>query len=116
MESFMDDNVFLALLEVIEVIKRSECYQTCIRLKEQMRKNNELLALIEEIKTLQKLYVKSEFQDDKISFLLKTKEKVLEGIPLYVEYNRNLEEVNQMIEEIKDELNSYFLQQVNFLQ
>ena len=47
------------LEEVITVIKDSKDYQECIKLKEKMKKNAELMQLIDTLKTLQKEYVKN---------------------------------------------------------
>lgn len=109
------DDIFFALDDVTHVIQKSDAYQNCLRLKKQMNANTSLLALIEEIKKTQKLYVKSGFQDTSLERILKEKEEKLERIPLYREYMRNLEEVNRMIDTVKEELNSYFNSKFNIL-
>ncbi len=49
------------LNKIIEYIKNTEAYKNCIDLRKQMNKNTELIKLIEEIKSLQKEYIKSNF-------------------------------------------------------
>ena len=93
--------------ELVSYIKNTSSYKKCIFIKEKMDKNEEICSLIEEIKSLQKKYVKSNY-DDSIKKELDSLESKLNSIPIYVEYNNNLEEVNKMIDLVKDELNDYF--------
>lgn len=98
------------LEEVITVIKESEDYQECIKLKEKMKKNVELMQLIDTLKTLQKEYVKNGYQDKE---KLEEVENKLYEIPIYVTYMERLEKVNQMISYVEDDLNDYFYQLFN---
>ena len=98
------------LEEVITVIKESEDYQECIKLKEKMKKNAELMQLIDTLKTLQKEYVKNGYQDKE---KLEEVENKLYEIPIYATYMERLEKVNQMISYVEDDLNDYFYQLFN---
>lgn len=98
------------LEEVITVIKESEDYQECIKLKEKMKKNAELMQLIDTLKILQKEYVKNGYQDKE---KLEEVENKLYEIPIYVTYIVHLEKVNQMISYVEDDLNDYFYQLFN---
>lgn len=98
------------LEEVITVIKDSKDYQECIKLKEKMKKNVELMQLIDTLKTLQKEYVKNGYQDKE---KLEEVEHKLYEIPIYVTYIEHLEKVNQMISYVEDDLNDYFYQLFN---
>ena len=93
--------------ELVSYIKNTSSYKKCISIKEKMDKNEEICSLVEDIKKLQKKYVKSNY-DDSIKKELDKLESRLNSIPIYVEYNNNLEEVNEMIDFVKDELNDYF--------
>ncbi len=115
MESTMTNNIEKALEEVIKEIKESKEYQSCLELKSRMQKNEDLKIKIEEIKNLQKKYVRTDFEDKNIAQELRKKEEELNEIPIFVEYNRNLEEVNKKIELVKEELNDYFNQKFNIL-
>ncbi len=99
------------LNKVIDYITNTESYQNTIKLKEQMNNNKELNDLIEEIKSLQKKYIKNNSVSIKQELDEKTKE--LEEYPIYNIYNKNLEEVNQMIDYVNDELNDYFEKVIN---
>lgn len=98
------------LEEVIAVIKDSEDYKECINLKEKMKKNRELMRLIDTLKTLQKEYVKNGCQDKE---KLEEVENKLYEIPIYVTYMEHLKNVNFMISYVEDDLNDYFYQLFN---
>lgn len=74
-----------------------------------MKSNCEICSLVEDIKILQKQYVKGNYSDEAVKRELDLKGKRLEGIPLYIEYMNYLERVNEMINLVKDELNAYFI-------
>ena len=99
------------LNKIIEYIKNTEAYKNTVKLREQMNNNKELNDLIEDIKSLQKKYIK----DNSVSIKkeLDEKTKKLEEYPIYNSYNKNLEEVNQMINYVNDELNDYFDKVIN---
>lgn len=92
---------------IIESVKESNEYKKCISLREKMSENDELMKLIEEVKFLQKEYVKSNY-DSKIKEKLDYAEEELYRIPIYVIYNQELNKVNFKINYIKDRLNDYF--------
>ena len=106
------ENVYKALENVIDCIKNSSDYQTCIALKEQMNQNDEIKEIVSRIKTLQKKYVQH-YDDSSISEELDTLEKRLLEIPIYSIYSNHLEKVNERIEYLKDTLNDYFYQLLN---
>ena len=101
-----------ALEDIVLYIKDSYDYKTCIELKEKMSQNKELCSLIDEIKTIQKQYIKSNY-DDNIKLELDDLEKKLNEIPIYVIYMQHLTKVNEMINLVKDELNDYFYKLLN---
>lgn len=83
-----------------------------MRLKALMEKNSEIKELVEKIKELQKKYIRSGY-DEKLKEELDVLEKRLYAIPIYDIYQRHLEEVNQMINYVKDEMNDYFYKVLN---
>ena len=101
-----------ALEEVITCITDSNDYKECIRLKSLMDKNNEIKELVEKIKELQKKYIRSGY-DDSIKEELDSLEEKLYSIPIYFTYKRHLDEVNRMINYVKDEMNDYFYKLLN---
>ena len=101
------EDVNKSLDEVIEVIQSTKEYQRCISLKEKMSHNEEIQSLVKEVKDYQKKYVRSNY-DSSIKEKLDDLEKRLEEIPVYVVYLQSLEEVNHMIDYVRDSLNDYF--------
>ena len=100
-----------SLDEVIDYIKNTKEYKMCITLKEQMSDNDNLNSIINKIKRLQKQYIRT--NDFKIKDELTLLENELKEIPIYNIYNQNLNKVNEMINYVKDRLNSYFDQLLN---
>lgn len=100
-----------SLDEVIDYIKNTKEYKMCITLKEQMSDNDNLNSIINKIKRLQKQYIRT--NDSKIKDELTLLENELNEIPIYVIYNQNLDRVNEMINYVKERLNSYFDQLLN---
>lgn len=98
--------------ELVDYIKNTDDYKKCIKLKKQMEENEEVKSLIKEIKSLQKKYIRSNY-DDNIKTTLDEKNELLFKIPIYVTYNQHLENVNNMISYVKDSLNDYFYELLN---
>lgn len=106
------ENLNKSIEELISIIINSKEYQTCLQLKEQMSKNEELLEQINNVKNLQKKYIKSNYNEE-VKQNLEEEEEKLKQIPIYVIYNENLEIVNRMINTINEELNQYFYDKLN---
>ncbi len=98
-----------AIDDVISVIVNSKDYQQCLQLKDKMKKNQELMKLIEDLKKAQKEYVKSGIGEEKIDSL----EEELYQYPIYVVYMEHLEKVNDMLSYVEEDLNDYFYQLMN---
>ncbi len=96
-----------ALDELVSTIEGTKEYQNCLSIRDKMRQDEEICSYIERIKKLQKKVVQSNY-DDSCFKELNEVQKELEMIPIYQIYLQNLEEVNQMIEVMKDSLNEYF--------
>ena len=101
------ENVDKALAELIKTVKESNDYKKCLSIKKRMNENAELMDLIENIKSLQKKYIRSNYAPE-IKKELDQETKKLESIPIYIEYEKYLALVNTKIEYIKDWLNNYF--------
>lgn len=101
-----------ALDDVIFTIKESKEYQNCIQLKNKMQGNEDIVRLVDEVKKLQKEYVKSNYDSDikkKLDYVIEE----LDSIPIYVIYNQELNKVNEMIDYVRDTLNEYFYKLLN---
>ncbi|MBR2679049.1 MAG: YlbF family regulator [Bacilli bacterium] len=101
------EKLYKSLNEVIDCIKESPEYKDCLKIKEQMDSNEELVELINKVKELQKKYIRSNY-DSNIKKELDECESKLKEIPIYNIYLEKLKEVNQMIDYVKDSLNDYF--------
>lgn len=106
------EKLYKSLNEVIDCIKESPEYKDCIKIKEQMDSNEELVELINKVKELQKKYIRSNY-DSNIKKELDKYESKLKEIPIYNIYLTKLEEVNKKIDYVKDSLNDYFDQLLN---
>ena len=106
------ENVYKALEQVIDCIKCSSDYQTCLSLKEKMSHNDEIMNLIQKVKDTQKKYIRSDCSE-KVKKELDSYQEQLMNIPIYHMYNDSLEKVNEMISYVKDTFNDYFYQILN---
>ena len=100
-----------AISEVVKCIIDSPEYQECLRIKKQMDDNTDIKERINKIKILQKKYLRS--NDPDIEIELNKLENELNDIPIYYEYNKKLEIVNQKINYVTDEINDYFYKLMN---
>lgn len=108
----MNKDIEKNLDEIIDFIKSQEEYKRCISLKKKMKENNELTSLIEDIKSKQKEYIRSNRDLNKEKELEELNKK-LEEFPIYLEYNNNLKIINEEIELLKERLNNYFTSIIN---
>ena len=106
------ENVNKEIDDLVDYIKNTDDYKKCIKLKKQMKDNSELMSLISEVKKLQKKSIKSNY-DLLIKEELDKKNKELLEIPIYVLYNKHLNNVNYMIDYINNSLNNYFYELLN---
>ncbi len=106
------EKLYKALDDVITCIIESDEYMMCNSLKDKMKENSEITFLIEEVKRLQKEYVKKGF-DSEVKIELDNVTKRLNEIPIYNVYLCNLEKVNEKIDFVRDSLNDYFYKLLN---
>ena len=107
----MEKKLNKALNELIFVIKNSDDYKKCVEIKEKLAKNNDVCRLVQKIKKDQKEYVRN--NDLKIKEKLDQEIIELEQIPIYKEYMKHLDKINEMIYIVKEKLNNYFDKLVN---
>lgn len=101
------EKLYKKLDDVILCIKESNEYKNVIDIKKKMDSNEELKKKINDIKLLQKKYVKSNYDSSIKKDLDKLNDELLE-VPIYRIYLDNLSVVNEKIEYVKDSLNDYF--------
>ena len=107
MESYLSKSTKESLDKLIDSIIKSDEYKKSLELKEKMNNDKDLMNLIDEVRVLQKKYIRSNY-DKTIKEELDNKNEILNKNLLYNEYNYYLDIVNQKINIIKDELNNYF--------
>ncbi len=105
----MNNEILLKVDEIINKIEASDLYQKYVDLKKKMDNNEEIKALINEVKVLQKDVVhhidKKEELNNKIN--------ELNNYPLYREYNNTIYEINNIYGIIEKDLNNYFDKKLN---
>ena len=106
------ENFYNSLDELIDYIKNTIEYKKCLELKSKMSSNSNINSLIENIKNLQKKYIKSNYDSD-IKLELDKLNEELNNIPIYITYTEYLDRVNEMISYVNDELSDYFYNILN---
>ena len=95
-------------LELVKEIKNDKEYREYVTLRNKIKSNEEIMKIIENIKTLQKQYIKSAYLDDEIKVKLDKELSELEDIPLYKEYLLKEKKINNILISIKEGINSSF--------
>ena len=95
-------------LELVKEIKNDKEYREYITLRDKVKSNKEIMERIDNIKTLQKQYIKSAYLDDEIKVKLDKELSELEAIPLYKEYVLKEKKINNILISIKEGINSSF--------
>ena len=95
-------------LELVKEIKNDKEYREYITLRDKVKSNKEIMERIDNIKTLQKQYIKSAYLDDEIKVKLDKELSELEDIPLYKEYLLKEKKINNILISIKEGINSSF--------
>lgn len=113
MELYQNKDILEKTDILIETIYQSDLYQHHLKIREKLEQNSQIMQEIESIKTLEKAYVRSGFQQLKYKEQLEEKLKELRKKPLYKSYEQSLEEINQLLEMIQTGLNDVFQNIVN---
>ena len=95
-------------LELVKEIKNDKEYREYVTLRNEIKSNKEIMKRIENIKTLQKQYIKSAYLDDEIKVKLDKELSELEDIPLYKEYLLKEKKINNILTSIKEGINVSF--------
>ena len=98
----MNNEVITQIDTLINVIKENAIYKEYIELLSKVNNSNEIKELTNEIRKLNKELVLT--PSIELEEKLKTKEKELNEIPLYLEYKYKLEELNNILTIIKNKV------------
>ena len=93
--------------EIVKFIKDTKEYQNYVKAKKLLEEDKELNKLINEIKEYQKSIVRGLNKKELEAKIQENLDK-LNSSPLYLEYNNNLAEVNNLIVIFENKINKYF--------
>ena len=98
------DNLF-------KTIKESKEYQNYIKMENAIKKDKDLISLIEEIKNLNKKATILEYNKDlkykEIDKIIKEKTAVLNSNPLYIEYKNKMDTLNDILSSSSNMIQKY---------
>ena len=95
-------------LELVEAIKKDKKYKEYIDLRKKISANKDIMSKMEEVKRLQKEYVKSAYLDKETEDKLNSLNQELNSISLYKDYLSKEKEVNNILININEGLNIMF--------
>lgn len=101
----------VAFDEILEEIQNSADYQEYLELEEKMKQNKTIQDLILSIKCLQKELVRLEYnKGDLTDVALKYQEALahLNDFPLYVVFVEKQKRVNEMLQNVKSQIEDFF--------
>lgn len=116
MEKFVNNSILEKVNDIISMIQNVDEYRDYMLLYEKMRKNQKINDLIQRVKTLQKEIVKKESLQQSTADLEKSYQLLMDQlnrIPLYIEFVEKQEELNNVYQNLKREIDRYFYQLFN---
>lgn len=100
-------------LELVKAIKEEKDYKEYINLRKKLNENENIMSKMQEVKRLQKEYVKGAYLDKEIETKLNSLLKELEQLSLYQEYLAKEKEINNILNDISEGLNIMFNKLLN---
>ena len=100
-----------SLSEIIEEIKLSKEYQDYLKIEEKLKSNKEITDLISDIKKLQQELVKKEYYKNDLTNRKEeynSKLEELNSYPLYVTYLESQRKINEKLQCVRGEIQSFF--------
>lgn len=111
MEKFMNKKIMEKTEELVSTLEQSSLYQNYRMLKEKLEKNETVKKLVNEIKKKQKQLVRLTYEKQDTQYLeqeLSNLESELKQIPLYSEFMETQEQLNDILYEIKTQIEQCF--------
>ncbi len=99
--------------ELVQAIKDDNKYKEYINLRKKLKDNKDIMSKMQEVKRLQKEYVKGAYLDKEIEAKLNNLLKELEQLSLYQEYLAKEKEINKILNNINEGLNIIFNKLLN---
>ncbi|MBQ7136838.1 MAG: YlbF family regulator [Bacilli bacterium] len=106
----MRDKILNKVDEIIDIIRNSEEYYKYIEISNKLKEHEEIMGLIDDVKSLQKRLVKEESLNLDISYIdkeINQKLALLEAYPIYLEYIELQESLDHSIGIVKDGIEKY---------
>lgn len=100
-----------SLKEIIDEIKLSKEYQDYLKIEDKLMGNKEITDLISDIKKLQQELVKKEYYQNDLTNIKEeynSKLEELNSYPLYVVYLESQRKVNEKLQYVRVEIQSFF--------
>ncbi len=113
---YQDEEIILKVKELTNKIKEDKLYQDYMKLRQELKKDESITQTIEEIKRLQRKYVKTNYQDKEVLEKINNLTNELEKIPLYAIYQQKEEELNNNLVFINEGLRDTFSSIVDYEQ
>lgn len=113
----MNKEILNKIEDIISYIKNSATYKKYLLIESQMEHNDDINKLVNEIKVLQKQATKEEHinfnSPIKLDEEIKDKLTQLNNIPLYSEYINTIDELNNTLQDIKNQIETYINRKTN---
>ncbi len=108
MEKQYNQEILEKVDALIDCIMRSDMYQQHLLIRKKLEQNPSLMKKIEDIKALEKTYVRSHFTEEDVKKKIDQQMDELKQIPLYKSYEQSLEEINDLLTMLNQGLNDTF--------
>ena len=108
MDKYNNDAIFEQVKKLITTILESDMYQQYLLVEEKMKRNSTIMEQIQQVKQLEKKYVRSGFQEEALKEQIDTIYQQLKNNPLYRNYEQSFDKVNELFTFLKEDLNDYF--------
>ena len=99
--------------ELVQAIRDDDKYKEYMNLRQELKENDDIMSKMQEVKRLQKEYVKGAYLDKEIETKLNSLLKELEQNSLYQEYLAKEKEINNILNDISEGLNIIFNKLLN---
>ena len=112
----MNKEILNEVDKIVGFIKETDTYKDYLFLKDKLSKNDKANSLINSIKKNQQDLVKKQVNKEDIKDLeerINNDLEQLNKIPLYVEFIKKQEQLNDIYQEIKNRLDNYFYDKFN---
>ena len=112
----MNNSILEKTDELVNYIKSTDKYKKYLEISKKVKENNEIMDLINRVKTLQKEAIRKEYKKEDISSIDKEINNLISKLkeyPIYLELTYLEEDLNNLFIVIKEVLDNYISKQIN---